>query len=250
MIQFKTGADITPYHLSVSKKINRDKYLGSEMVKSKFAQTSSPLKHFGKMKLMYAKSVNTNLENYSKLFIKNMVCSRCKIVVKIELEKMALHCMKVELGEVDILEKITIEQREQLRAVLLRSGLDLISDKKETLIEKIKSILIEMIHYSDELPKIKISYYLSEKLNYDYTYLSNIFSETVGMSIQQFIITHKIERVKELLAYEDLTLSEIAFKLNYSSTAHLSGQFKKITGMIPSHFKKMKYKGLIALDDV
>ena len=143
---------------------------------------------------------------------------------------------------VDIAEDITQKQREQLRANLLRSGLELLDDKKSILIEKIKNVIIEMIHYSDELPKMNYSEYISKKLNHDYTYLSNIFSEVKGITIQQFIIIHKIEKAKELLLYDELNITEISYKLHYSSVAHLSGQFKKITGLSPSFFKQMRQK--------
>lgn len=171
-----------------------------------------------------------------------MVSLRCIMMVKEELKKLGLHFVVVDLGMVEILEDITQTQHEQLRDNLLRSGLELLDDKKNILIEKIKNVIIELIHYSDELPLVNYSDYISEKLNYDYTYLSNIFSEVKGITIQQFIIIHKIERVKELLLYDELNLTEIAYKLHYSSVAHLSNQFKKITGLSPSFFKSLKQK--------
>jgi AraC-like DNA-binding protein len=174
------------------------------------------------------------------LFIKYMVSLRCKMLVKSELQRIDLHCVVIELGMVEILETISTEQFEILKNRLALSGLELLQDKKAILIEKIKSIIIEMVHYSDEFPRIKYSEYISEKLQLDYTYLSNIFSEVKGTSIQQFIILHKIERVKELILYDELNLSEIAYKLNYSSIAHLSYQFKKVTGLTPTYFKQMK----------
>jgi AraC-like DNA-binding protein len=125
---------------------------------------------------------------------------------------------------------------------LHQTGLELMNDKKALLIEKIKKIIIEMVHYVDELPKTNFSDYLSEKLNYDYTYLANLFSEVQGITIEKFIISHKIERVKELIIYDELNLTEIAWLMHYSSVAHLSNQFKKITGLTPSHFKKLKDK--------
>jgi len=172
------------------------------------------------------------------------------MVVKSELDKIGLHYSSVELGEVRIKEDLTPAQRDQLKIALLKSGLELMDDKKAILIEKIKNVIIEMIHYADEPPKTNFSDYLSEKLNYDYTYLSNIFSEVTGTTIEQYIIAHKIERVKELLLYDELNLSEISYRLNYSSVAHLSNQFKKVTGLTPTFFKKLKHKRRIALNNV
>lgn len=185
-----------------------------------------------------------------KLYIKYMVSLRCKMVVKEELEKLGLNYAVVELGVVELLEDITSRKRDQLKVALLKSGLELMDDKKSILIEKIKNVVIEMVHYSDEVPEVNFSDYLSEKLHYDYTYLANIFSEVKGITIQQFIITHKIERVKELLVYDELTLTEIAYKLNYSSVAHLSNQFKKVTGLTPSHFKKLRKKRRAMLENM
>lgn len=164
------------------------------------------------------------------------------MVVKDELIKLGLHFVVVDLGVVEILEEISNEDREELRVNLLRAGLELLEDKKSILIEQIKAVIIEMIHYSDEALKVNYSDYISEKLNYDYTYLSNVFSEVKGITIQQFIIINKIERVKELLLYDELNLTEISYKLNYSSVAHLSNQFKKITGLSPSFYKQLKQK--------
>jgi AraC-like DNA-binding protein len=171
-----------------------------------------------------------------------MVSMRCKMLVKEELKKLGLHFIIVDLGEVEIMEKITPDLREQIRITLLRSGLELMDDKKAVLIEKIKNAIIEVIHYSNELHKINFSDYLSEKLDYDYTYLSDLFSEVQGTTIEKFIISHKIERVKELIIYDELNLTEIAWNLQYISVAHLSNQFKKITGLTPSHFKNLRYK--------
>ena len=176
-----------------------------------------------------------------KLYIKYMVSIRCKMLVKEEFKKLGLHFI-VDMGVVEIMEDITPEQREQIRSALLKSGLELMDDKKAVLIEKIKNVIIEMIHYTDELPKVNFSDYLSEKLNYDYTYLANLFSEVQGTTIEKFIISHKIERVKELIIYDELNLTEIAWKMHYSSVAHLSNQFKKMTGLTPSHFKSLKNK--------
>ena len=177
-----------------------------------------------------------------KLYIKYMVSLRCKMVVREELRKMGLHWVAVDLGMVEIAENITEQQRGQLGKNLLQSGLELLDDKRSILIEKIKNVVVEMIHYSDELPKVNYSDYIGEKLNRDYTYLSNIFSEVKGITIQQFIIIHKIERVKELLLYDELSLTEIAHRLHYSSVAHLSNQFRKITGLSPSFYRQLKPK--------
>jgi len=177
-----------------------------------------------------------------KLYIKYMVSLRCKLLVKKELENLGLHYSALELGMVDIFEDITQKQREALKINLLKSGLELLDDKKSILIEKIKTLIIEMIHYSEELPAVNYSDYISEKLGYDYTYLSNIFTEVKGTTIQQFIIIHKIEKVKELLLYDELNLTQIAYKLHYSSVGHLSNQFKKVTGLSPSFYKQTKHK--------
>ena len=184
------------------------------------------------------------------LYIKYMVSLRCKMMVKEELRKLGHHCVVVDLGMVEILHDITQEQHDELKYNLLRSGLELLDDKKSILIEKIKNVITQMVHYTDEMPKANYSDYISEKLGYDYTYLSNIFSEVKGITIQQFIITHKIERVKELLLYDELNLTEISFKLHYSSVAHLSNQFKKITGLTPSFYRQLKHKRLGNLENV
>lgn len=169
-----------------------------------------------------------------------MVSTRCKIAVKEVFKKLGLHFIVVDLGEVEIMEDLSGEEREELKMALLSTGLELIDDRRVVLIEKINNVITEMIHYSDEVPKMNYSNYISEKLNYDYTYLSNLFSEVKGITIQQYIINHKIERVKELLLYDELNLTEISSKLHYSSVSHLSNQFKKVTGLSPSHFKKLK----------
>ena len=169
-----------------------------------------------------------------------MVSTRCKLVVKDILKKMNLHFVVVDLGEIDIMENISEVQRTELNMLLKDAGLELMDDKRAVLIEKIKNVIIEMIHYTDETPKVNYSDFIAEKLHHDYTYLSNIFSEVKGITIQQFIIIHKIERAKELMLYDELNLTEISYKLNYSSVAHLSNQFKKITGLTPSQFKLLK----------
>jgi len=179
-----------------------------------------------------------------------MVSNRCKLAVKEELKRLGLHFIVVDLGEVEIMEDITAAQQKQLQEGLVSSGLELMDDKKAMLIEKIKNVITEMIHHSEELPKVNYSDYISEKLDYDYTYLSNLFSEVKGITIQQFIIIHKIERVKELLFYDELNLTEISFKLHYSSVAHLSNQFKKVTGLTPSGYKQLKDKHRRPLEEI
>lgn len=184
------------------------------------------------------------------LYIKYMVSLRCKMTVKQELKKMGLHFVFVDLGMIEILEDITLEQRNQLKLNLLTYGLELLEDNRKILIDKVKNVIIEMIHYSDEFPKVNYSDYISQQLGYDYTYLSNIFSEVKGFTIQQFIIIHKIEKAKELLLYQELNLTQISQKLHYSSVSHLSNQFKKITGLTPSFYKSLKKKRTMNLEDV
>jgi len=179
-----------------------------------------------------------------------MVSDRCKTAVKVELRRFGLHFIVVDLGEVEIMENISVEQREELKIALLSSGLELMDDKRAVLIEKIINVVTEMIHYSEESPKINYSEHISQKLDYDYTYLSNLFSEVKGITLQQFIIIHKIERAKELLLYDELNLTEISYKLHYSSVAHLSNQFKKVTGLTPSHFKKLKDKRRSPIEEI
>ncbi|MDH6253483.1 AraC-like DNA-binding protein [Chryseobacterium sp. H1D6B] len=185
-----------------------------------------------------------------KLYIKYMVSLRCKMVVHEELKELGLRHAVVDLGIVELLEDITEQQREILKENLLKSGLVLLDDKKSILIEKIKNVITEMIHYSEELPKENFSDYISSKLGYDYTYLANTFSEVKGITIQHFIIVNKIEKVKELLLYDELNLTQISYKLNYSSVAHLSNQFKKITGLSPSFYKQLKQKRRNNLEDL
>jgi AraC-like DNA-binding protein len=185
-----------------------------------------------------------------KLYIKYMVSLRCKMFVKDELQKLGLNCMSIDLGVVEIKGDITSQQLETLRERLNAGGLELLDDRKNILVEKIKSVIIEMVHYADELPKVNDSDYISDKLGYDYTYLSNVFSEVKGTTIQQYMILHKIEKAKELLLYDELTLTEIAYKLNYSSVAHLSNQFKKVTGLTPTYFKKIKENREKNLEDL
>jgi AraC-like DNA-binding protein len=179
-----------------------------------------------------------------------MVSNRCKMLVKEELKKLGLHFILVDLGVIDIMETLSAEQREQLKASLLISGLELMDDKRAMLVEKIKNVIIETVHYSEEGIKINFSDFLSKKLDYDYTYLANLFSEVQGTTIAQFLISHKVERIKELIIYGELNMSEIAWKMNYSSVAHLSNQFKKVTGLSPSHFKQLKDKRRSPIEEV
>jgi AraC-like DNA-binding protein len=179
-----------------------------------------------------------------------MISNRCKLAVKEELKKLGLHFVVVDLGEIEIMEEMTSDQRRQLQLGLLSAGLELMDDKRAVLIERIANVITEMIHHSDELPKVNYSDYISEKLNYDYTYLSNLFSEVKGITIQQFIIVHKIERVKELLLYDELNLTEISYKMHYSSVAHLSNQFKKITGLTTSNYKQLKDKRRKTIEEI
>jgi AraC-like DNA-binding protein len=179
-----------------------------------------------------------------------MVSNRCKMAVKEALKSLELHFVVVDLGEVDLMETLSTEQRQQLQELLKVSGLELMDDKKAVLIEKIKNVIIEMVHYSTELPAVNFSHFISDKLQLDYTYLSNLFSEVQGTTIQQFLIIHKIERVKELLMYDELTLTEISYKMQYSSVAHLSNQFKKITGLSASEFQKLKNKTRRPIEEI
>ena len=185
-----------------------------------------------------------------KLYIKYMVSIRCKMVVKSELGKLGLHYASIDLGEVDLPNALTIQQFNQFKTALLEFGLELMDDKKAMLIEKIKNVVVELVHFSDELPQTKNSDYISDKLQHDYTYISNLFSETMGITLEHYIIKHKIERVKELINYDELNLTEIAWKMHYSSVAHLSYQFKKITGLTPSFFKSLKLKRSTSLENM
>ncbi len=185
-----------------------------------------------------------------KLIIKYMVSIRCKMVVQAALKKLGLHSVVISLGEVEVSEELSRDQRELLKAELLRSGLLLMDDKRAMLIEKIKNVIIEMVHYTEELPRINFSAFISEKLGYNYTHLANLFSETEGTTIEHYILVHKIERVKELIVYGELNLTEIADKMHYSSVSHLSRQFKQITGLTPSFFKSLKVKRREPLEDL
>ncbi len=185
------------------------------------------------------------------LQIKNMVSLRCKMAVEEELRKIGVHCIAIELGEVEISKDLTVTQHSQLSIGLLKSGLILMDDKKEMLIEKIKNVIIEMIHNSDDLPRINFSCHIIEKIpEYNYMYLANIFSEAEGTTIEHFMLLHKIERIKELIRNDELSFSEIAWKLHYSSAAAFSNQFKHFTGQTPSLFKSEKRFKRIRLENV
>jgi YesN/AraC family two-component response regulator len=171
------------------------------------------------------------------------------MVVRTELATLGLHSSLIALGEVDV-DAISAKQRGQLKIALLRSGLELMDDKKSIFIQKIKNAIVELVHHSEEPLSVKFSEYLGNKLNHDYTYMANLFSEVQGVTIEQYMIAHKIERVKELLVYNELNLTEIAYQMHYSSVAHLSHQFKKVTGLTPSHFKQLRYKRRRMLDDL
>lgn len=179
-----------------------------------------------------------------------MVCIRCQMVVKAELEKLGLDYTDVKIGEANLKENLTNEQTEQLDIALKKSGLHLMDNKKSILVEKIKSAIIELVHYSEEQIKVNLSDYLSEQLDYDYTYLANLFSDVKGITIEKFYLTHKIEKVKEMIVYDELSLTEISYRMHYSSVAHLSNQFKKITGLTPTHFKMLKNRRRGTLEDV
>lgn len=185
-----------------------------------------------------------------QLHIKYMVSNRCKMAVREELKKLGLHFIIVDLGEVEIMENLSGEILEQLKLSLFHAGFELITDRRSVLIEKIKNTIIEMVHHSDDIIKTNFSDFLSEKLKYNYTYLSNLFSEVQGTTIEQFVIQHKIERVKELIIYNELNITEIALKMNYSSVAHLSNQFRKVTGLAPSHYKQLKNKRRKTIEEI
>ncbi len=179
-----------------------------------------------------------------------MVCIRCKMVVKDQLQHLGFHPVIVELGEADIKENLNPDELEQVRVALLKSGLELMEDKKSVLIQKIKNIIVELVHYSEEPLVVNLSEHLHQKLNHNYTYLANLFSQVQGTTIEKYFISHKIERVKELLVYNELNLTEIAYLMHYSSVAHLSAQFKKVTGLTPSHFKQLKEKRRKMLEEL
>ncbi|MEQ1799048.1 MAG: AraC family transcriptional regulator [Lacibacter sp.] len=185
-----------------------------------------------------------------KLYIRNMACQSCKIVVKEALEELDIKPLAVQLGEVETKEELTDEDKKKLNSKLKKAGLEILEKKNGILIEKIRKVIVDYVYNSDEKPITNFSVLLSEKLNYSYSYLANFFSEVEATTIEQYLISLKIERIKELILFEEDTLSEIAFKLHYSSVAHLSSQFKKITGLTPSHFKALKHKRRLTIQEL
>lgn len=184
------------------------------------------------------------------LFIKNMVCNRCIMVVQHELDKLGLDVKNIRLGEVTLGKEPGPEEKKKLDEVLIPLGFEMIDDKKSRIIEKIKNIIIELVHHQDNDTRTNLSDLLSSRLHHDYNYLSNLFSEVEGVTIEKYFIAQRIEKVKELLVYDELSLSEIAARLNYSSVAYLSNQFKKVTGLTPSHFKQIRTDKRKPLDEV
>ncbi|MDE0536000.1 helix-turn-helix domain-containing protein [Tenacibaculum sp. L6] len=184
------------------------------------------------------------------LFIKNMVCNRCILVIQNELDKLGIGVKSIKLGEVILEKELTSHEKEHLDKILLDLGFEIIDDKKSRIIEKIKNLIINLVHHQDSETKVNLSELLSNELHHDYNYLSNLFSEVEGTTIEKYFIAQKIEKVKELLVYDELSLSEIAFRLHYSSVAYLSNQFKKVTGLTPSHFKKIRKDRRKPLDEV
>jgi len=185
-----------------------------------------------------------------KLFIQNMVSLRCKLLVKSELEKLRISYTSIELGEVRLKKPISAELKQILKESLHVSGLELMYDKKAVLIEKIINIIVETIHYSDELPTINFSDILCEKLEHNYHYLAEIFSKTKGITLEHFIILHKVEKIKELIIYGELNLTEISYRMHYSSVSHLSKQFKKVTGLTPTFFRNLALRERKNLEDL
>lgn len=185
-----------------------------------------------------------------KIYIKNMACESCKIVVKDALEELGIPLVKVDMGEIETREDVSDDDKLKLNGKIKKAGLELLEKKQGVLIEKIRQVMVDYVYKSDEKPNIKFSVLLSEELNLSYTYLANFFSEVEATTIEQFIISLKIERVKELIIFGEDTFSEIAHKLNYSSAAHLSSQFKKVTGLTPSHFQALKEKRRLTIQNI
>jgi AraC-like DNA-binding protein len=185
-----------------------------------------------------------------KLYIKNMVCNRCIMVVRSELEKLGYNPVSIELGEVEINNELSEDEKNIMALALQDLGFDLIDDKRSRIIERIKNLIVELVHQNNNELKINLSEFLKSKLNHDYHYLSNLFSEVEGTTIEKYFIAQKIEKVKELLVYDEMSLSEIAYRMNYSSVAYLSSQFKRVTGLTPSHFKNIRSIKRKPLDEV
>jgi AraC-like DNA-binding protein/copper chaperone CopZ len=185
-----------------------------------------------------------------KIYVKNMACESCKVVVRDALEELDIPIVKVELGEIETRENISDDEKKQLNSKIKKVGLELLEKKQGVLIEKIRKVMIDYVYKSDEKPNVNFSVLLSKELNYSYTYLANFFSEVEATTIEQFIIALKIERIKELIIFGEDSFSEIAHKLHYSSVAHLSSQFKKATGLTPSHFKALKEKRRITIQEI
>ena len=185
-----------------------------------------------------------------KIYVKNMACESCKVVVKEALEELDISPLKVELGEIETKEALSNDEKKELNTIINKAGLELLEKKQGVLIEKIRKVMVDYVYKSDEKPNVKFSVLLSKELNLSYTYLANFFSEVEATTIEQFIIALKIERIKELIIFGEDTLSQIADKLHYSSVAHLSTQFKKVTGLTPSHFKALKEKRRITIQNI
>lgn len=179
-----------------------------------------------------------------------MVCNRCILVISQILKKLNYTPLNIELGKVIVREPLESGDRDAIRQAIEECGFELIDDKRQHLIEKIRTAIIELVHYEDNLSKLKLSGYLKEKCHHDYSFLSKLFSEINGISIEKYYIAQKVERVKELLAYDELSISEIASRLQYSSVAHLSSQFRTMTGMSPSEFKRLKNHNRKPLDQI
>ena len=185
-----------------------------------------------------------------KIYIKNMACESCKVFVKEALEELEITTLKIDMGEVETKQEMTDDEKRKLNTIIKKVGLELLEKKQGVLIEKIRQIMVDYVYNSEEKPNIKFSVLLSEQMANSYTYLANFFSEVEATTIEQYIISLKIERVKELIIFGDHTFSEIADKLHYSSVAHLSAQFKKSTGLTPSHFKALKEKRRISIQNI
>jgi copper chaperone CopZ len=185
-----------------------------------------------------------------KIYVKNMACESCKIFVKEVLDELHIESVKVGLGEIDTKQDVTDDEKRKLNAKIKVAGLELLEKKNGVLIEKIRAVIIDYVYNMDDQPNAKFSVLLGEKLHHDYVYLANFFSEVEATTIEQYLISLKIERIKELILFDELTFTQIAYKLNYSSVAHLSTQFKKMTGLTPTHFKKLKEKRRLTIQEI